>query len=65
MNPKLFEIAIVSTKSRAKIEQLGTELHRKATGKVNINELLQFLKKLDESLAYIQDDVAKCSRFLL
>lgn len=65
MDPKLFQIAIVSTKSREKISQLGTELHQKATGKINVNELLVFLKKLDDELRWLQADVAKISKFLL
>jgi hypothetical protein len=65
MNPRLFELAVVSTQSRSTIAQMGKQLHERVTGKVDINGLLQFLKKLDDDLRYLQNDIEKCSRYLL
>ena len=65
MDPRHFELAVVSTQSRSTIAQMGKQLHERVTGKVDINSLLQFLKKLDDDLRYLQNDTEKCSRYLL
>ena len=64
MDSRIYEIGEVSTELRSKICRLSTDLHLKTSGKVNFDELLLFLKIMDEDLAAVEADVAKCSRYL-